>query len=176
MRRVLLAVLIATVVLLMAAPAGAGKPDKPGKPDEPGPDHPDGVTCAEFYGEEYDWDHFAEPVWTANGFRVTLTPEVNLTCIDLDVEAANWAVESTLVSALSYTFSVKDSVPGDFCYFSPRGDDTSVVVGPMPGASLDACGVEYSDSDSQLVFQALAKVKRGGSVTLNVILEAPPAG
>jgi hypothetical protein len=35
MKRILLALLIGAIVVLMAVPVGAAKPDKPGKPDHP---------------------------------------------------------------------------------------------------------------------------------------------
>lgn len=169
MKRILLALLIGAIVVLMAVPVGAAKPDKPGKPD-----HPEGLTC-EDYAAEYGLGDLAEPDWSEDGsmFTLKLTPETNSACIDLVTGAAVWSVGATLNSALNYGLSIKDSVPGDFCFFY-RGKDPTVPIGAMPGATIDVCGDEWTDSDPALVFQAWAKVKRGGSVTLDVTLSEPP--
>jgi hypothetical protein len=135
--------------------------------------HPEGLTCEDF-AAEFGLGDLAEPDWSGNGFTLMLDSDVNGACIDLHgVEAAVWSVEASLKSALKYSMSIKDSVPGDFC-FVYGGNDPTVFIGAMPGPSLNACGDEYTDSDPALVFQALAKVKKGGSVTLHVTLSEPP--
>ena len=127
-----------------------------------------GYTCAEYVGSEIE--SLAQPTFMEDGFRLVLTRDANTACVDLhDVGPAHWSLEVAMTRTNKYAVSVKDSVPGDFCYHY-RGSATTLTMGHLPGVGEDACGTEWADTSPGLVFQALAEVRKGGTAILEVTI------
>ncbi|NQV05143.1 hypothetical protein HQ535_01215 [bacterium] len=165
-RRVWIVLLLIGVVLALAVPAGAGKPTcEPGsthpscKSDEPD-DGPVGLTCAEAEASGFD----NVPVeWSADGKWFTF--EMNLrtgACVDVMSVEGQWVVDVDVGSARGVSVGIQDSVaPGDACWGGCSGGveaiftETGTVVTPViPAATIDACGVGFSDGADTLTFSA----------------------
>lgn len=76
---------------------------------------------------------------------------------------------------------IKDSVPGDICWqiqLGPGQLAATVTAHKMPGAIINACGMEWSDFDDRLVFLAgssdSTKGKKATTVKTDTITVTPP--
>jgi len=76
---------------------------------------------------------------------------------------------------------IKDSVPGDICWQTQLGPGqlaATVTADEMPGAIIDACGMEWSDFDDRLMFLVAssdsAKGKKATTVAAVTITVTPP--
>lgn len=156
MRRIWVTLLAVALALVIALPAGAGKPpidcDKlPNHPEcatDPGDDTPiAGTTCVED-GSTYDVQ--------TDDFDVTLYGKSDTACIDvLPAYPGAWKVTietDGIVRGLS--LYLRDSVaPGDGCFeggscgYAFRNDFPSDVPFPnIDGAYVNVCGTEFGES------------------------------
>ena len=143
--------MILLMVLATMGPAVGGpdidcnaRPDHPHCQDPgPLPDHPDGGTC-EASGDAW--------IAATDDFSVEFTDK--LLCVDwTTTKEATWRITIRPDgSKLSAFATVRDSHPGDWCWradggwdITPDGGALTAVMDGIPIASVDACGLEYSD-------------------------------
>lgn len=166
MRKTWAPALAVALVVLMAVPATAAKPDKPPKQPQP---HPDGLTCL-----ETGWGAVVEP--SDDGFIVTVDGGGETACVDVPAAPGEtWGVEVTVGSARGVWVMVKDSQPGDFCWGAEVTESQASYAAYLePGNGEGACfGDVYTDSDpAQLVFAVMTRGKKSldPPVTVQVTL------
>lgn len=165
MRKLVTPALVLVVVLLLAAPALAGKPGKRG----PSIEHPAGVTCVEAENANEDIVEWAAD---GTGFTVTLNNK-DRACVDVvAAPGETWNISVTLGSARDVAVMVKDAGPGDFCWGTEITKvDRAYIAYLSPGENPGGCfGDEYTDSDpEQLVFGAIYRGTK--SLATPVVIE-----
>ena len=168
-RRTLICLALAWLTA-MTSPALAAKGGDKGKPDAGGKEHPPGLTCQE---------QTPDTAFTVtDAFSIDTDATGSVICIDWTTTVASeWKLTVTGPGIRGASANVRDSHPGDFCWRGAfdhadlRRGTGSVIIShssgplavtgewrPIPIASIDACGTEYSDSDAAL---ALTVVTRG---------------
>jgi hypothetical protein len=175
MRRFWISLLSVGLTLVIALPAGAGKPDKP-SPDEPLV----GLTCDEARAEGVD---FVDGVWNDEGteFTVVLGARARA-CVDVLSDAGDWTVEVEKGSAIKVGVEVQDSTgPGDTCWDQVITKD-GIYEFSTPASTLNACDdaamdpePDFGDEDEQLAFGAWASYhgKAATPATITVTLPQP---
>jgi hypothetical protein len=179
MKRFWTVLLIVTVAIVMALPAGAVKPDNPGKPP---PDEPlVGLTCAEA-AIEYGIDH-VDGDW--NDAMTEFTVKVGVredACVDVISLEGDWEIKVDIGTAIQVGFGVRDSFAGDRCWGPCLGTGLVTESGTYafvtPASGLDACGDTFGDEDEALAFIAWADfrgpAKSATPATITVTLPAEP--
>lgn len=161
MRRIWITLLSVALALAVAAPAGADKPNC--DPDDPNytPGHP---TCQDDSGDELPFGGtMCNPAEYPEGidgiqekdFHFTLEGKKPGTCIDVLTDiAGTWEVTVTGEGARYLGIVPRDSIaPGDSCggwlqrsaaniY---KTHTLSAYGGPMPAATINACGTEWTE-------------------------------
>jgi hypothetical protein len=161
MRRIFIALAALALALVVAAPAGAVKPNC--DPDDPNytPDHP---TCASddpgdevpFAGTMCDPAEYPagiDGVQTGD-FTFTLAGKKPGTCIDVISDEGIWEVTVTGEGARYLGLVPRDSIaPGDSCGGWLLRTEANIYKthtfsaygGPMPAATINACGTEWAE-------------------------------
>jgi hypothetical protein len=166
MRRLLIVTVALALPLAVAGTAAGGdleqfcadRPEHPRCQEDPAP--PDqsvaGFSCAEaavYYGLADRLEVWA-PDPAGEVLAVTLTPEEPAVCIDLLNETPGSFTVDVVDpgSAGGVSASIRDSHPGDFCSggtpsINPKKSESSLPLGTMPAATLNACGQQYGEAD-----------------------------
>ena len=171
MRRFWILLIVAAMAMALAAPAtGKGKPDNPGNPNPSEVLPQEGFSCADYekiapeaYEEARVWD-----VSLSKSMSVEpLTSGGSSICVDIsgsesgsfniDVQNVDGTKRNSILFAL-----IKDSHPGDHCgqaVGAPGsalnlrlhdGEVAGIITG-VPAATINACGIEYSEADLEYV-------------------------
>jgi hypothetical protein len=181
MRRLLAIFTVLTLSLALTAPASAKK----GGAQDP-PDPPDGLSCAqmqypitaEYPGSSSILGYQEFP----GGFSFALSDDLHAACIDVTAPQGTWEVTIDLGTARQTGFSIKDSVPGDWCVpwtttktdtvFSTDELRDGEVPAEVPASAIDACGTDFTDPSPPLAFQA--EFRGRGTVTYTVTVPSAP--
>jgi hypothetical protein len=162
MRRVSIALMVCSVALALAIPAGAAKPDC----SDPHSTHPacqDPGEAPEVVNDSCYAHGEWGPLPVSGNFKVTLggrnTGYPDGYCIDVVTGPGDWRVEiETTGKVQSLNLSLRDSVgAGDGCFAAPDGTSScgymfrtnsipaEQVFAGMPGAWANACGDEWGE-------------------------------
>jgi hypothetical protein len=194
MKRFWIMLLAIAMALVIALPAGAGKPVKPPKPGKPPTSVPiAGMTCIDG-GSTYDVK--------TDDFDVVLGGKSDTACIDVIANPGAWKVEiETEGIVRGMSLFLRDSVgPGDGCFeggscgYVFRNDFPAEVDLPyIAGAYVNVCGTGFgetvwnpdtevfdyyagvaTDVESPVSFIPSMSGRDGSVVTLHVILPDLP--
>ena len=167
MKRILILVVAAGLLVVLPGTALAGKPDKPAAP---------GKTCADLVANG--------AVWNLGDLNEGTYAATIPACIDVpNVPAGNWDISWSITEGdrgyvKGLLFMIKDSHPGDTCWskeiLSPAVMGVT-VAGDIPASGNDACGTVWTEAQESepLVFLAMADIRgpRGG---WSIKIEATP--
>ncbi len=148
MRRLLILSVALIVLLALAVPVGAAKPDKPGPPGDSGNDPVlAGTTCADMNDDGY-----FKGVDDSGSFGLPLTTAQSRACFDVSnvSEIGNWTIgyNVTAGSLRELIVSVRDSAaPGDLCDETRLRNAVSGQITLTPNARdyANACGITYAE-------------------------------
>lgn len=174
MKRFWTVLLVVTMAIVMALPAGAVKPDNPGKPP---PDEPlVASTCAEA-AIEYGLDH-VDVVW--NEAKTEFTVEVGArenACVDVISFEGNWTIKVDMGTAIQVGLGVRDGFAGDRCWGPCLGTGLVTESGTYafwtPASELNACGDTFGDEDDALAFIAWADFRGPAKSAATITVTLP---
>ena len=118
---------------------------------------------------------------TTQSFPIHLTPSAPQQMFDILSAAGDWhfvvTVNGQTGSVGDVGLSIRDSNPGDFCFFWAKKRPTGtyfVTASAMPAATVDACGTQYPDTNGDpLVLLAFMQGGKKADVTITVMYPAP---